>query len=194
MNPLDILIGGIIAYGLYLGANRGVIKGLSNLVTIGASVLLAWRFRPATETFLTEYESLRFGLQGQAFMFASFVVTFVVAFLVVSSIMGYARKVFEALPIGLNLDKALGAVMGGMIMALILSVVFMMGSTIGFPSTENAAGSLLYPGVRDLARQVLGYAPQAVNAAGGQIKKYTPAPGTDANGAPVHSNKPKAIR
>jgi len=195
LNPLDIIIGGIIAYGLYLGANKGIMKGLSNIVTIGASILCAWRFRPAVEAFMTEYESLRFGLQGQSLVFASFIATFVLAFLVVSSIMGYARKVFDALPMGLNLDKALGAVVGGFVATFALSIFLLITSSVGFPSAGNASGSLLYPPVRDFGRAVIGYVPSAMSAAGNEMKKYAPVQGTDNNGGtPSQNSRPKAIR
>lgn len=194
MNPLDIIIAALIGYGLYLGASRGIVNGLTNIVTIGAAIILGWRFRPSVETFMREYESLRFGLEGQGLAFASFAVAFILCYLLVSSVLGYAKKVLDALPLGLNLDKALGALTGGFLAAFVTSFVLMMGSTIGVPSEQNTRSSLLYPLVRDFGKSVLGILPSAVNSASEKVQEYAPARDTDANGAPASPAKPKGIR
>lgn len=194
MNPLDIIIAAVVGYGLYLGGSKGIVKGLTNIVTIGASIILGWRFRPAVQTFMTEYESLRFGLEGQTLAFASFAISFVLCYLLVSSVLGYAKKILDALPMGLNLDKALGALTGGFLATFALSFILMMGSTIGVPSEQNTRNSLLFPMVRGFSKTVLGILPSAANAASEKVQEYAPARDTDANGAPAAPAKPKGVR
>jgi uncharacterized membrane protein required for colicin V production len=194
MNPLDILIAGIVGYGLYLGASKGVLKGMTSIVSIGAAVIFGWMLRPRVEAFMVEHESLRFNLEGQGLVFVSFVVAFVLMYIIVNSLLGYGQKLFSALPGGMSLDKALGALVGGFVVTMVLSVFFLVTSTAGFPSQDNARGSVLYPLVRNFGRQVLGTLPQAMSSANEQLRKYTPPPNTDTNGAPAEPNKPKAIR
>ena len=54
----------------------------------------------------------------------------------------------------LDLNRALGALFGGTIATLVLSVGFILGSYVNFPSAHNAEGSLLYPHVKNFSRSI----------------------------------------
>ena len=197
LNPLDIIIAAIIIFGMMRGAKQGIITKSSRLVTIGIAVILGFRLRGIAESLYQDY--LNLNISGEMIAVLGFCTAFVVSYMVISTVLGYVAVGLEK--VKLPFDSALGALLGGLIATLVLSIGLIMLSYVNFPSAENAKGSILYPHVRNFAKYSVGMGAQALREANRQINKYgfgAPPPSTGnqpAAGQPADSPaKPKAIR
>jgi membrane protein required for colicin V production len=194
LNPLDIIILAIIGFGMYKGAKNGFLKGATRIMAIVAGVLLGFRFRGIAENLYLDYFNLQASPELVAIL--SFATAFVIIYIVVSTIMSFLTNSLKK--VNIQIDNAVGALLGGVISTLILSVALIILSYVNFPSRENAQGSMLYPPVRNFARYSLGFGLQALQEASRQVNKYgvvpPNAPPADSPGSPPSSEKPKAIR
>ncbi len=154
LNPLDIIIVVVVGIGLYVGSKRGAIKGLTRMVTIIVSAVAGFRLRWIMEWLLQD--SMNLGLSQQSALLLSFILAFVVVYVLVGSLLGMLTKGLKSMNLGVNFDNALGALLGGTIATLMLSIAFVGLSFFNFPTAENARGSVLYPQVRTFAKNVLG--------------------------------------
>ncbi len=194
LNPLDIIILAIIGFGMYRGAKNGFLKGATRIMAIVAGVLLGFRFRGFAESLYLDY----FNMQSSPELIAilSFATSFVIVYILVSTVMSFLTSTLNK--VNIQIDNAIGALLGGVISTLILSVALIVLSYVSFPSQENAKGSMLYPPVRNFARYSLGFGLQALQQASQQVNKYgvvpPNAPPADSPGSPPSGEKPKAIR
>lgn len=196
LNPLDIIIVGLIGFGMYRGATKGVIKRATLLVSIGASVILGGRLRHIAESLYLDY--LQLNMPGEMLVAVSFATAFVVSYIVVSTLLGYITQGLDKVKI--KIDSALGALFGGMVATLALSIALVLLSYVNFPSPSNAKGSIVYPYVKNFARYSLGVGAnvlregyQQVNKFGVGVKK-APENNPTTPAQPSNTNKPKAIR
>lgn len=194
LNPLDIIIAGIIGFGMWKGAKNGFIKGASRFLAIALGLIFGFRLRGMAETLYLDYLNLNLAPEMVAFL--SFVTAFLVVFILAYTIMAQLSDVLSKMKIGM--DNALGAAFGGVVATLMLSVAFILLSYVNFPSVENAKGSVLYPGVRNFSRYALGVGVDVLREANEQVNKYgiTRKPAED-NPPPASqqpAEKPKAIR
>lgn len=193
LNPLDILIAVVIAIGLYMGSKRGAIKGLTRMVTVIVAAIAGFRLRWIMEWLLQD--SMRLGLAQQTASLLSFILSFVVVYVLVSTALGFLEKTMKSVKIGLNLDNALGALLGGTIATLVLSIAFVGLGFFNFPTADNAKGSLLYPQVKVFAKNVLGTGFGVLQDLNQQISKGGGSgPSGDPNSAPSggEGGKPSA--
>ncbi|WNJ16497.1 CvpA family protein [Pontibacter sp. G13] len=152
LNPLDIILAAIIIFGMYRGATKGLIKRGAILLAVGTSVILGFRLRWMSEILFKDYLHLQ--VNDQVMMVLTFILTFVVAYIVISAMLGYLTQGLAKLK--LNIDNALGALFGGVVTTLGLSVILMLLSYANFPSGPNVQGSILYQPVASFARQTFG--------------------------------------
>ena len=198
LNPLDIIIAAIIIFGMMRGAKQGIITKSSRLVTIGIAVILGFRLRGIAESLYQDY--LNLNISGEMVAVLGFCTAFVISYMVISTILGYVATGLEK--VKLPFDNALGALLGGLVATLVMSIGLIMLSYVNFPSAENAKGSILYPHVKSFARYTVGIGAEALREANRQINKYgfgSPPPSTGNQPAsgqqPADSpSKPKAIR
>ena len=196
LNPLDIIIGGLIVFGMIRGSKQGFFKNANRILSIGLAIIIGFRFRRIAESLFQDY--LNANMSGEVVALVSFAVAFVVGYIVVSTLFGYLTTGLNK--VNVSIDNALGAVLGGLTATLILSVAFILLSYVNFPSSANAQGSLLYPHVRNFSRYAVGFGANALREANVQINKYgTGAPPASRSAPnpgppPSSSEKPKAIR
>ncbi len=167
LNPLDIIIVGIIGFGMYRGANKGVIKQAALILSIGIATILGFRLRYLGDILYRDYLNLQ--ASDQVIAFLAFATGFVVIYILMSAFLKIFTQGLEK--IKLDLNKALGALFGGTIATLVLSLAFILGSYVNFPSANNAQGSLLYPYVKNFSRSVLGVSLDALKEASRQVNQ-----------------------
>ena len=196
INPLDIIIVGLIGFGMYRGAKKGVVKRATMLLSIAISVFLGFRLRSIAKTLYLDY--LQLSMPGEIAEALSFATVFVVAYIVVSTILGYVTTGLKK--VNIKIDDALGALFGGIVATLILSVGLVLLSYVNFPSSANAQGSFLYPPVKNFAsytlgvgKGVLGEVYRQSQKMGGSVKQ-PPANNPTTPAQPSNTSKPKAIR
>ncbi len=168
LNPLDILIIAVIIFGMYVGSKNGLFKVSTRIVSILVSIIVGMRFRLIFENVLLDYFSLN--LSNEGLIFWSFAIGFVLTFIIVSTFLRSLTSTLKRINIGI--DSALGAIFGGSLATLSLSVILYALSFAGFPSEANARGSLTYPFVKSFARYTLGLIPKALRAANRTVQKY----------------------
>ncbi len=167
LNPLDIIIVAIIGFGMYRGAVKGVIDRAAILVSIVVSVLLSFRLRYLGDILYRDYLNVQ--ASDQLIAFLAFATGFVIIYILMSALLKTLTTGLEK--IKLNLNKALGALFGGTLATLALSIAFILGSYVNFPSPANAQGSLMYPYVKDFARGALGISLEALKEASKQVNQ-----------------------
>jgi len=168
LNPLDIIIIAIIGFGMYRGAMQGIFAKATTAVSIGFSVLLGFRLRYLGEILYRDYLNLQ--LASEVIAVLSFATVFVIVFILINTGLRYLTQGLSK--INMSIDKALGAVAGGTIATLVLSVGFVLLAFINFPSADNAKGSLLYPHVRNFARYSLGLGVGVLREASQQVNSF----------------------
>ncbi|MEL6673767.1 MAG: CvpA family protein [Bacteroidota bacterium] len=168
LNPLDLIIAGVIVFGMVRGAKKGVVTRANSLLTIGLSILLGFRLRRIAESLFLDYLNLQ--LSGEMAAILGFCTAFVIVYLVISTLLGYLTTGLKR--INIKIDNALGALFGGLVATMVLSVGLIILSYVNFPSNSNAQGSILYPHVRDFSKYAVGMGAEALKEANRQINKY----------------------
>lgn len=167
LNPIDIIIVAIIGFGMYRGAQKGVIKQAAMLLSIVIATVLGFQLRYLGDILYRDYLNVQ--ASDQVIAFLAFATGFVVIYILMSAFLKVFTQGLEK--IKLDLNRALGALFGGTIATLLLSIVFILGSYVNFPSPANAQGSLLYPQVKSFARSALGLSLEALKEASKQVNQ-----------------------
>ncbi|MEO0897750.1 MAG: CvpA family protein [Bacteroidota bacterium] len=191
LTPLDLIILAVLGFGMYRGATKGFLKNASTVFSIVAGVIFGARLAPLAESLFLDY--LRVQIDPKMLSLLSLVTAFVVVFVIFSALFNQISNALEKTNFELN--NALGAVFGGFLAALALSVAFKVMTPFGFPSQRNQQESVLYPYVEGFSFATLGYGAEALSRANqrfnqfGKEKQDNQMP---ANTQPT--NKPKPIR
>ncbi len=194
LNPLDLIIIGVIFFGMYSGAKKGLFKITNNIASVGLSILAAARFWYVARNIYID--SLHLNLNSSNALLLSFVTVFIISYIVLSRFLDFLDEWGKRVKI----DNALGAILGGAVATFILSIAFVILGNVNFPSEANARGSKLYGSVRGFSRIVLGKGVQALQEVNRQVSKHglnKPVPAADDGAKPVSNpsvNKPTPIR
>lgn len=193
LNPLDIIIVGVIIFGMYVGAKRGVFKLTTRLASIILGILAGLRFWWVAQSIYID--SLKLDLNNSSVMLLSFLTVFIVSYVVISRLLGWMD---DKMGKNYKVDDALGAIVGGGVATLLLSFAFILLSYVSFPSEANARGSVLYPHVRNFSRIALGVGVNALREANQQVNKYglqQTVPSVEEDDEEIRvSNKPTPVR
>jgi membrane protein required for colicin V production len=190
LNPLDIMIAVVIGIGMYRGAMKGVVKRATMLISIAAGVLVGMRLRPVFQSLFIDYLHLTLAPEITAVL--SFAAGFIVTFIVSNAILDQLAKGLGK--VNVKIDNAMGALFGGIVATLTLSVALILLSYINFPTAENARGSLLYPHVKNFARYTLGMGMEALKEVNRQANQIQQAPGGPPPPPAQTPEKPKVVR
>jgi membrane protein required for colicin V production len=182
LNPLDIIIISVIGLGMYRGAVKGVIDRAAILLSIVISVVVSFRLRYLTNILYRDYLNVQADEQLVAFL--AFATGFVIVYILISALLKVVTQGLDKMK--LNINKALGALFGGVIATLLLSIVFIVGSYVNFPSPANAKGSMLYPSVKNFARVTLGLSLNVLKEASRQVNQI------EINSEPLDESLPPA--
>ncbi len=193
LNPLDIIIVAVIIFGMVRGAKKGIFRITAGIASIVLSILLALRFWYVAQNIYLD--TLKLQLSSQWILILSFGTVFVISYIVLSRLLDYLDELGKKVKI----DNALGAILGGGIATLLLSVVFVIFSYANFPSEANARGSVLYSHVKNFSRLALGVGVKALYEANQQVNKYgltRPVPRQDQGQQPSTptTSKPTPVR
>ncbi len=192
--PLDLIIIAIVVVGMYIGSKRGIVKGMARFISIGAAIIGGFRLRWIAERFYLD--SLNLQLSGEMITFLSFATAFVAVFILANAAFSYLTTGLQKLNIGI--DKALGALLGGTVSALVMSLAFILLGYVNFPSTADTDRSLLYPYVKSFSRYSLGVAINTLREGTNQLNKIGVTTNPNSPNAPVvdqpTTDKPGPIR
>ncbi|WP_412987189.1 CvpA family protein [Pontimicrobium sp. IMCC45349] len=153
MAVIDIVLGALILFGLIRGLMKGLFVEVASLVALIAGVYGAIHFSNFAADFLME----RVDWNEKTINITAFAITFVIIVLAISLAGKALTKLADFAALGF-LNKLLGALFGGLKIAVILSVVLMifanLNKTIPFVSNEEIEDSVLYEPVKSLVPMV----------------------------------------
>ena len=153
MTVIDIILGALILYGLIKGLSKGFFVEITSLLALLVGIYGAVHF----SNYAAEFLSNRFEWGEKTINITAFAVTFVVIVLVISLAGKALTKLADFASLGF-LNKLLGGLFGGLKIALILSVLLLIFSslnkTIPFVPDEEIETSILYNPVKSLAPMV----------------------------------------
>ncbi len=159
MPVIDIVLGALIIYGVVKGFFKGLFVEVASLLALILGVYGAVHFSNYASEFLSNYVDW----SEKTMNISSFATTFVVIVVVVSLAGKALTKLANFAALGV-INKFLGALFGGLKIALILSVVLLVfnrvNSTLDLISEEELESSVLYEPVGALAPMIL---PQFLN-------------------------------
>ena len=153
MAIIDIILGALILYGLVKGLSKGFFVEIASLLALLAGVYGAVHF----SNYAAEFLSDRFEWGEKTINITAFAITFVAIVLAISLAGKALTKLANFAALGI-LNKLLGGLFGGLKIALILSVLLLIFSslnkTIPFVSDDEIEASILYNPVKSLAPMV----------------------------------------
>lgn len=149
MSVLDIALLTILVLGLVRGLSRGFFVEIASVISLIAGVYGAFHFSNFTASFLNK----RVDWNENTVSIAAFAITFVLIVLVIALAGKALTKIADFAMLGF-LNKLLGAVFGGLKVALILSVVLIvldkMHANILFVKEADKESSVLYKPIKSL--------------------------------------------
>jgi len=154
MPVVDIVLGALIIYGVVKGFFKGLFVEVASLLALVLGVYGAVHF----SNYASEFLSNHVDWSEKALSVTSFAITFVIIVLAISLAGKAMTKLANFAALGI-INKLLGALFGGLKIALILSVLLLVfkrvNSTLSLVSNEELELSMLYEPVGALAPMIL---------------------------------------
>ena len=142
MTVIDIVLGGLILFGLIRGFMKGLFVEIASLAALILGVYGAIHF----SDFVAEYFESKVDWNESTINITAFVVTFVIIVFVISLAGKALTKLADFAAMGM-LNKLLGGLFGALKIGLILSVILVvltkMNRTIPFVDEETIEDSVL---------------------------------------------------
>ncbi len=153
MNFFDILLGGLIAFGLVRGFMKGLFVELASLVALIAGLYGAIHF----SYFVGDYLTSQLGWSEKYINLIAFIITFIIIILLVSLAGKLLTKIADLAMLGI-VNKLAGAAFGALKIAVILGALLVFfdrtNHTLSFVKEETLEESVLYQPVRDIGAYV----------------------------------------
>lgn len=194
LNFLDIIVVILIGVGMYRGFKKGMVSRVAAIIGIILSIVAGLNFSTVTQEWLSQ----RLVLDPTILTILSFVLIAVIVMVVVTFIFKFLEDLFAKMNLGIN--NALGAVAGGYLTALGISIVLSILRPLNIPSQTSISDSMTYEPLRTFAienlRLGLGIMPLAKDALM-RLDNFVKDEGQDATQAPEPTQtapKPTPIR
>ena len=154
MNVLDIILLGFLGFGVVRGFSRGLFVEITSLVALVAGVYGAIHF----SDFATGFLETKTEWNEKTINITAFAITFILIVFGIALAGKALTKLADFAALGI-LNKFLGAVFGGLKIALVLSVILIvferMNSTLPFVDKEHLEDSALYKHVKGFVPMIL---------------------------------------
>jgi membrane protein required for colicin V production len=132
MNLLDVILGLLLAFGLYKGLKNGLFVELASIVALIAGIFGAIHFSYITGEYLAE----NLHWDEKYMNIASFMITFIIILVLVYLLAKLLTKIADFAMLGL-LNKIAGGIFGT------LKVAVMIGAVLVFFDTVNQAKNII---------------------------------------------------
>lgn len=153
MSVLDIILAALILFGLVRGLMKGFFVEIASLIALVAGVYGAIHFSNYAATFIDENSKW----DEKTVNLVAFAITFLIIVMVIALAGKALTKLANFAALGI-LNKLLGALFGGLKIALILSVILIvfdsMNRAIPFTDEETIEDSVLYNPVKSLVPMI----------------------------------------
>ena len=149
MGILDIVIGLLLAYGLYKGLRNGLFVELASIAALIAGIFGAIRF----SYIAADYLSARLEWDERYIKLTAFVITFIIIVFAVHLLGKTLTRIADIAMIGF-LNKLAGGVFGVVKVAVLLGAILIFfdraNSRLGVVPSETIENSVLYGPVREV--------------------------------------------
>lgn len=149
MNGIDIILGGLILFGVVRGAMRGLFMEVASLVALILGIYGAIRFSYILGNYLSEWVEWKENYTN----LTAFAITFVLIVIAITMAGRLLTRVADVAALGI-FNRLLGAIFGGLKLALVLGFILaFFDTTTGssfFVKKESAEESVLYHPVKNL--------------------------------------------
>ncbi|MCF1190480.1 CvpA family protein [Mangrovimonas sp. AS39] len=149
MSIIDIVLAALILFGIVRGFMKGLFVEIASLVALVAGVFGAIHFSYFASDLLKE----RFEWEENTISIVAFAITFLIIVLAIALAGKALTKLADFAALGI-LNRLLGAIFGGLKIALILSALLVIygkyNDTIDLGQEEHMKDSVLYEPVRSL--------------------------------------------
>ncbi len=145
LNIFDIIVLGIVGYGMFRGYKKGMLTSVVGIIGIVAGIVLGVNFSYIFKDFFARH----LDIAPQYITLISFALVFVIVLIIITFVFRFLEDLLAKLNLGIN--NALGALVGGYFAALVLSVVIMILRPINVPSQTSVSDSLTYGYLRTFA-------------------------------------------
>ena len=153
MSILDIILGALLLFGLIRGFMKGLFVEVTSLAALIVGIYGAIHF----SNFVADFLENHVDWDEKYINITAFAITFVIIVIAIAMVGKALTKLADFAALGI-LNKILGAVFGGLKIALILSVLLIIFSkankTIPFMSDEDLKDSVLYSPVKSLTPRI----------------------------------------
>ncbi|MGB5358785.1 CvpA family protein [Eudoraea sp.] len=155
MNLLDIILGLLLAYGLYKGLKNGLFVEIASLAAIIFGLYAAIKFSYLTASYLSQ----NMDWDENYIKLAAFIITFLAIVILVNMAAKILTKIADFAMLGL-LNKLAGGIFGVLKITVIVGTLlyFFESASSSFNLIENnmVAESILYKPIRDIGDLVFG--------------------------------------
>jgi len=149
MSFLDIVLGALLAWGLFKGLKNGLFVELASLIALIAGIFGAIHF----SYIAADYLSQQMSWEDKYIQITSFLITFIIIVLLVHLAGKLLTKIADFAMLGL-LNKIAGGIFGALKVAIILGAVLIFferaASSVGLINEETKKDAILYQPVRDI--------------------------------------------
>ena len=149
MSFLDIILGLLLAYGLYKGVKNGLFVELASLVALIAGIFGAIHF----SYIAGDYLSKNMEWNERYINIAAFIVTFIAIVLIVHAAGKLLTKIADFAMLGI-VNKIAGGVFGTLKVAIIVGALLVfferVNSSVGLVKNETMKSSILYEPVKEI--------------------------------------------
>ena len=149
MSFIDIILGLLLAYGLYKGLKNGLFVELASLVALIAGIFGAIHFSYITGDYLAH----NMEWDERYIKIASFVITFIAIVMMVNFAGKFLTKIADFAMLGL-LNKIAGGLFGTLKVAVILGALLIfierVNSSVGLVKSELKESSVLYKTIKEI--------------------------------------------
>lgn len=155
MNFLDIILGLLLAWGIYKGVKNGLLIELASLAALILGIYAALHFSYIIGNYITE----QWQWNESTINIASFILTFILAVLIINLVGKLLTKVAKAAMLG-TLNRLAGAIFGALKMAIIVGALLLFfdkaNTSLNLVKEETMNTSVLYKPVKDIGEFVFG--------------------------------------
>ncbi len=149
MSFLDIILGLLLAYGLYKGLKNGLFVELASLIALIAGIFGAIHF----SYIAGDYLSQNMEWDERYINIAAFIITFIAIVFIVQVAGKFLTKIADFAMLGL-LNKIAGGLFGTLKVAVILGAILIfferVNSSVGLIKNETMENSALYEPVKEI--------------------------------------------
>tara|TARA_R110002051_G_scaffold95735_3_gene165763 strand:- start:9563 stop:10054 length:492 start_codon:yes stop_codon:yes gene_type:complete len=149
MNFLDIILGLLLAWGLYKGFKNGLFLELASLIALVIGIYGAIHFSYITG----DYLSKNMEWDEQYMKIASFIITFIIIVIIVHLLGKLLTKIADFAMLGI-VNKIAGGIFGALKVAVILGALLIffdgMDTRFNFINQETKEESKLYNPIKEI--------------------------------------------